>query len=741
MQVSLGATTKPFAPVVLSGANDTYNKRHAIVIPLGPESLFGKEILSWKDAEGSGEYKPLVFSLTPVTGNTAEQYQVFLSRQRGYDEDATINLLASQLPNEMRKQWKPFKLPGTSNYTVGYMGGLANYIFEKNLLATSMTDNSSTTTVQLTIDQPFELNYGVVGLAGFNFSSRVSLFTSPPTPFTTLTAAQSVCNNANTHNIFPNPTNLGDLSNLSLLTNAQFIVNGMGQISGLKMLQEYLNIPITSDNKPDPHYPEYWVDTDFIAISSSYQSKQNDDYAVKVKGITAEWPLHRGYGPVLLQDFNNVLIVENINGHAEISDWDLMPRTTMNAQGDFTQFFNSPVRVYDYKQISGWVDRADGPSLGGFYSNGRKGSKMSFSFIHTNDDSLKALTPFATYYHNTVLQGNAGNPIAFGYGFVNGGVGGTSITNTHIHRITHNTNQYGLIAMRVVPSPQYNGTNFIGVTVDGVQAWELLGPSNERLSSALYGSVLSVGDPIRGFAPEPSKQGDFSFQVGDVTTKNIYSNLTFQKATSLAEFEGTFSPATQPEWNKYKKSLWTYSGTTTVTLEPKNPSLRSKVAVTQNGAINLQPTIGATGGSGLSIQRPKLRRSSKILVHRTGELEGKMGPYPVVLAYNTLADATLEGTRDSGTSSTFIVSNVASGYVEKKRSDGSWVDVSTPITTSNPRALIQLLRNRMIAPGDEVRWVPGTANEGKASAQAFSLYGWDGVSASVEASEIEVGVE
>ena len=118
-----------------------------------------------------------------------------------------------------------------------------------------------------------------------------------------------------------------------------------------------------------------------------------------------------------------------------------------------------------------------------------------------------------------------------------------------------------------------------------------------------------------------------------------------------------------------------------------------------------------------------------------------MGPSPVVLAYNTLADATLEGTRDSGTSSTFIVSNVASGYVEKKRSDGSWVDVSTPITTSNPRALIQLLRNRMIAPGDEVRWVPGTANEGKASAQAFSLYGWDGVSASVEASEIEVGVE
>ena len=59
-----------------------------------------------------------------------------------------------------------------------------------------------------------------------------------------------------------------------------------------------------------------------------------------------------------------------------------------------------------------------------------------------------------------------------------------------------------------------------------------------------------------------------------------------------------------------------------------------------------------------------------------------MGPSPVVLAYSTLADATLQGTRGSGRSNTFVVSKVASGYVEKKRSDGSWVDVSTPPKTS-----------------------------------------------------------
>ena len=66
-----------------------------------------------------------------------------------------------------------------------------------------------------------------------------------------------------------------------------------------------------------------------------------------------------------------------------------------------------------------------------------------------------------------------------------------------------------------------------------------------------------------------------------------------------------------------------------------------------------------------TIQRPKLRRSSKILVHRTGELEGKMGPSPVVLAYSTLADATLEGTRGSGTSNTFVVSKLPQGMLRK----------------------------------------------------------------------------
>ena len=50
-----------------------------------------------------------------------------------------------------------------------------------------------------------------------------------------------------------------------------------------------------------------------------------------------------------------------------------MPRFTMDQQGNFTQFYESPVRVYDYKQISEWIDRADGPSLGGFNNSSNLG--------------------------------------------------------------------------------------------------------------------------------------------------------------------------------------------------------------------------------------------------------------------------------------------------------------------------------------------------------------------------------
>ena len=96
---------------------------------------------------------------------------------------------------------------------------------------------------------------------------------------------------------------------------------------------------------------------------------------------------------------------------------------------------------------------------------------MQYSFIHTNDDSLKVQAPYTTFKNNTVLQGNAGNPIAYGYGFVNTGVGSSLVQDTYVHRITHvhnGTNPYGVVAMRVQPSPQYNYQNFIGVTVSDI---------------------------------------------------------------------------------------------------------------------------------------------------------------------------------------------------------------------------------------------------------------------------------
>ena len=80
----------------------------------------------------------------------------------------------------------------------------------------------------------------------------------------------------------------------------------------------------------------------------------------------------------------------------------------------------------------------------------------------------------------------------------------------------------------------------------------------------------------------------------------------------------------------------------------------------------------------------------------------------------------------------FIVDSVR-GTVEKKSGD-TWVDISTPPATSNPRELLRLLSLRLIKPDDELRWIPPT--ESPQSEEAFSLVGWNGKFASESKSSI-----
>ena len=674
--------------------------------------------------------KSLNFSITPLDVDNqqfpfgANQYQVCLSRtsngyvmEKWYDNSTDFTNLTTENPVTFTR-WRIFSGDTQDKYRVGYVGGLANWLLDNphNLNPIQINVNS----------------YGEVetGQNSFNLSSRIALYENE----LDLSVAESIVNEGNNQHTTTRvnlPSEIGQAGSfraVSLMTDQPVRVVGTGIISGKTIVNypQYLKARTSNLVETDPYY---CIDSDMLAVSSSWDYNNGPhttgryEPAVEVAGISIEWPATRGYGPMILQDFNQVVVAgPGQNSYPKIS----LPPIAIKNEAITQNFGNSPAKVYDYRQLGGWVSQADGPTIGG------QSSYFGNSFIHSNDDSVKVVAPHTTVENITVLQGGAGNAVSFGYGFQNIGVGGSTIEGIYVHRISQgSSNTPGLVTARLIPSSVYNDENFIIGDQNNPQAITVYVPDLgvEKPAKAMNriecGTTIFVANsyPSSERLPQSNSQSPV-FEIGGIKTEfSLYENTEPKEAAAFIKIGGnTVSTATgNVTFPATQFPLANYSNPKTITIE-------------QKGVLNFW-------GPAAQIQRPKLRRSSKILVHRTGELEGKMGPSPVVLAYSTLADATLQGTRGSGRSNTFVVSKVASGYVEKKRSDGSWVDVSTPPKTSNPRTLLQLLRNRMITPSDEIRWVPGTANEGKASAKAFSLYGWDGVSASVEASEIEVGVE
>lgn len=724
--IDVGAKTPPEKVAVSIGNQTLISSRNGNqhVIWLGEGTQLGNEIKILDPT------KSLNFSITPLDVDNqqfpfgANQYQVCLSRtsngyvmEKWYDNSTDFTNLTTENPVTFTR-WRIFSGDTQDKYRVGYVGGLANWLLDNphNLNPIQINVNS----------------YGEVetGQNSFNLSSRIALYENE----LDLSVAESIVNEGNNQHTTTRvnlPSEIGQAGSfraVSLMTDQPVRVVGTGIISGKTIVNypQYLKARTSNLVETDPYY---CIDSDMLAVSSSWDYNNGPhttgryEPAVEVAGISIEWPATRGYGPMILQDFNQVVVAgPGQNSYPKIS----LPPIAIKNEAITQNFGNSPAKVYDYRQLGGWVSQADGPTIGG------QSSYFGNSFIHSNDDSVKVVAPHTTVENITVLQGGAGNAVSFGYGFQNIGVGGSTIEGIYVHRISQgSSNTPGLVTARLIPSSVYNDENFIIGDQNNPQAITVYVPDLgvEKPAKAMNriecGTTIFVANsyPSSERLPQSNSQSPV-FEIGGIKTEfSLYENTEPKEAAAFIKIGGnTVSTATgNVTFPATQFPLANYSNPKTITIE-------------QKGVLNFW-------GPAAQIQRPKLRRSSKILVHRTGELEGKMGPSPVVLAYSTLADATLQGTRGSGRSNTFVVSKVASGYVEKKRSDGSWVDVSTPPKTSNPRTLLQLLRNRMITPSDEIRWVPGTANEGKASAKAFSLYGWDGVSASVEASEIEVGVE
>ena len=685
------------------------------------------------------------FSLIPKDSASYgwRQIQVFISWDNGHVDTNTSDF--SQIINtknptsleHIKTKWMAFEEGTSGTFRVGYVGGLANLLLTNqwntpvDIHGSPLAPRSNLKPIQITIDSNNPLTVEL-GPGSTNLSSRVTIndkiFSSWPEVRTFLQQPGL----QTSHTI---PTGLDSkYQTFSLSTDYKFVVNGGGLISGIETVEYYDTSHATLRSKSQTPYrytnPFYMVDSDLLAISSVHSGA--DEFAVEVSSITAAWPARRGQGPVLLQDFNNI---SNVH-HAHDGSLQLWTPNALFQE----KFENSPVKIADYKQVGGWSDQTDGPKLAS------KGSYLIESFIHANDDSVKVQAKNFNAADITVLQGGIGNLVGFAYGFINGGIDESWVHNIYAHRLINDSsyNPWGLVSMRVGPSPYWLYDGVYGSSANeskepvNVEALYVPQPTlaGIELNQVGNGAVLQISPTPRGFGPETSTL-PLSTQTFNLTVSNInvYNDMYIVPKMAPSPNKVWLNGADNGgngQITASEDSLHNWSWNPAVQFPLYKAASGGEVIVTSGAEINLNINSLST-----VIDRPKLHRSSKIILRGKN---GTMGPDPVTLTYSSLVGATVEDSV-AGKTNTFVVSNVASGYVEKKRSDGSWVDVSTPPKTSNPRALLQLLQNRMITPSDEIRWVPGTANEGKASAEAFSLYGWDGVSTSVEASEIEVGVE
>ena len=200
------------------------------------------------------------------------------------------------------------------------------------------------------------------------------------------------------------------------------------------------------------------------------------------------------------------------------------------------------------------------------------------------------------------------------------------------------------------------------------------------------------------------------------TLDNWSLTLTTEEPQVETDAQGTY---------EFPGSLLSFSsavGAYTPTVELPDNQFITTNNKTSIGKRNLKPTVNI-GISLPRVERPELLPSTKIIVDNSVP-----GPNPFTFSWNNLATSLLPSV--SGVR--FVVDSVR-GTVEKKSGD-TWVDVSTPPTTSNPRELLRLLSLRVIKPNDELRWIPPA--ESPQAEDAFSLVGWNGKFASESKSSI-----
>lgn len=146
-------------------------------------------------------------------------------------------------------------------------------------------------------------------------------------------------------------------------------------------------------------------------------------------------------------------------------------------------------------------------------------------------------------------------------------------------------------------------------------------------------------------------------------------------------------------------------------------------------ALSASPTGFDVSSTDAVYERPELKPVTSLSL-----TPDSWGPSPVTIGIDSLKEAVDAGDENMS----YIITNVANGFVEKF--DGqNWVNITQPVTTSNPAELIKLMKLREIKPmEDQLRWVPGVIKE--TSVRSFNFVGWDGKEASKEVASLDVSV-
>lgn len=297
------------------------------------------------------------------------------------------------------------------------------------------------------------------------------------------------------------------------------IISGSGRINGYELLKQ--DSPGKWNGGDDAPQmlsmlavkAEYRVQSGLIELSSDGLTAEG--FAIDIAGITVGFSPDRSDSSVLLNNqYLQMASPEDV----------LAGNIDINAN-------NFPVKTFDFKMVGNWIGEADGLEPQG------AGSRLSYTYLHIADDSMKVGARDLGYAQTTVLQGDVstGGVIHIGsYGTQRDSTEGSVIDGVYVHRITHknvedNTRPGYQGAALVAAQTCEFGNDVAGVTVKNLRVNDL----GKGISSVNKPFNLGLGESL-GLdcsAKGPTSLKNLRFENFQIYLNPLANSTIFNRGT------------------------------------------------------------------------------------------------------------------------------------------------------------------------------------------------------------------